>query len=84
METKINLKISKELKNKLEKKIKKTNFNSIEEYINYLLEQVLSDDEDFGEAIYSEKEEKDIHGDNTYSEEEEESLKKNLKDLGYL
>ena len=88
MANKINLSIPKELKEKLERELKETNFNSIEEYILYILEQMVSDDKigisSRKKQAYTDEEEKDIRGPNTYSEEEEEALKKNLKELGYL
>ena len=64
------IKISKELTEKLEQRIKQTDFNSVQEYIVYVLEQMTSTNED------SKTE--------TYSKEEEEALKRNLKEMGYL
>ena len=69
MET--NLKISEELKAKLEEKIKETEFNSLEEYINYILEQVVSST-------------KISEADQAYTEDEEEAMKERLKELGYV
>ncbi|MBU2104655.1 MAG: hypothetical protein KKF67_02690 [Nanoarchaeota archaeon] len=95
MTDKITILIPRDLKLKLEKKIKETNFKSIQEYILYILEQIVSDERVNNEKIaYTEKEEKEIRGDQAwytedggkqaYTEEEEAALKKNLKDLGYL
>ncbi len=95
MTDKITISISKELEEKLEEKIKETNFKSIQDYILFILEQVVSDEGVNNEKIaYTKKEEKEIRGDQSwyteeerkqgYNEEEEESLKKHLDDLGYL
>jgi hypothetical protein len=85
MADKADLLIPKELKKKLEKKAKETGFKSVGEYIIFILEQVVSDStEDFGKQVYTEKEEKDIRGPNIFSADEEEALKKNLEDLGYI
>lgn len=87
MTDKINISIPKELKQKIEKRIKETNFKSIQEYILYILEQVVSENvrkKDFDREIYSEDEEKSIRGPEPYTREEEEDLKKNLEDLGYI
>jgi hypothetical protein len=70
MET-IDLKISDELKLKIENKAKGTEFNSLEKYITYVLEQVTSED------AHSNEEQ-------AYTEEEEEAVKERLKDLGYV
>lgn len=83
MTEKIDLSISKELKQKLEEKIKETNFESLEAYINFILEQITSETETEVQA-YSEKEEAEITSPGAYSEEEETALKKNLEDLGYM
>jgi len=70
MET-INLKISNELKIKLEKKSKETEFNSLNEYINYILKQVTSDTNSSDDE-------------QAYTKEEEAAVKKRLKELGYV
>ena len=54
---------------KIEERVNTTEFNSVEEYITFVLEEVLKD----------EQEEK-----KTFSKEEEEEVKKRLKALGYL
>jgi len=92
MTSKINLSIPKELKEKLEQRTKETNFESINDYIVFILEQIISTKTDGGnEKVYTAEEEKDIRGDQAwsgeekaYTDSEEESLKKNLHDLGYL
>tara|TARA_Y100000310_G_scaffold329947_1_gene400685 strand:+ start:9995 stop:10198 length:204 start_codon:yes stop_codon:yes gene_type:complete len=65
------IKIPKELAKKLEQRIKQTDFKSIQEYIIYTLEQIVSDQDNLSNR-------------ESYSPEEEEVLKKNLKDMGYL
>ena len=65
------IQISEELKQKLEKKIKETEFDSLEKYINYVLEQVVSD-------ISTETTEQ------AYTEDEEQAMKERLRALGYV
>jgi len=95
MTDKINISIPKELKQKIEKKIKKTNFKSIQEYVLYILERIVSENtrekNQRKNQIYTKEEETDIAGDpkmikalQPYSSKEEKDLKKNLEDLGYL
>ncbi|MFH1607955.1 MAG: hypothetical protein ABIA78_02380 [archaeon] len=94
MEEKITLLISRELKERIEEKINKTEFKSVENYLLYFLEQIVSEEEGTWEQGYTEEEEKDIRGpgalsredtqNSPYSEEDEAALKKNLEDLGYL
>ncbi len=66
----IKISIPKQLIEKLEKKIKQTDFKSVEEYVIYILNQVASEQ--------TESENK------AYSKEEETQLKKELSDMGYL
>ncbi|RLE11550.1 CopG family transcriptional regulator [Candidatus Aerophobetes bacterium] len=61
--------LSADLYKKIEERVKVTEFNSVEEYVTFVLEEVLKDE---GE------EEK------TFSKEEEEEVKKRLRALGYL
>ena len=61
--------LSVDLYKKIEERVKVTEFNSVEEYVTFVLEEVLKDE---GE------EEK------TFSKEEEEEVKKRLRALGYL
>ena len=95
MTEKIDLSISKELKQKLEEKIEQTNFKSLQEYILFILEQIVADKEANNQKVaYTKKEEEEIRGDQAwhnkeegkqaYSEEEETALKENLEDLGYI
>ena len=84
MADKITINLPKDLKKRIEKRIKETNFKSIQEYISYILEQIVSEDFYLRREAYTEEEEKNIKGDDFYSEEDEETLKKNLEDMGYL
>jgi hypothetical protein len=61
--------LSAELYERIEQRAKATNFGSVEEYVTFVLEEVIKEEE----------EEREV-----YSEEEEEEIKKRLKDLGYL
>ena len=57
-----------ELYSKIEERVKATDFGSVDEYVEFVLEEV----------VKGEEEEK------AFSEEEEQEVKKRLKDLGYL
>ena len=57
-----------ELYRKVEEKAKATGFGSAEEYVRFVLEEVLKEDE----------------GKTDFTEEEEEEVKKRLRGLGYL
>jgi Arc/MetJ-type ribon-helix-helix transcriptional regulator len=91
MENKLNLSLSKELRNKLEEKAKQTSFESIQEYITFVLEQVVSESSENDKTqAYTKEEEAYIEGRAPGDEEEEllsameeEKLKKGLADLGY-
>jgi len=58
-----------ELYEKIGERVKSTGFDSVDEYVIFVLEEVLKDDEE---------------GDQAMSKEEEEEVKKRLKALGYL
>ena len=58
------------LTGKLSKKIKEAGFDTITEYIIFILEQTISSEEVEGEGVYGEEEEKEV--------------KERLKELGYL
>ena len=64
----ITIKLPYNLAGKLSKKIKETGFDTITEYITYVLEQTLSENTENGEDY----------------EEEEKNVKERLKELGYL
>lgn len=59
-----------ELYRRVERRVKATGFSSVEEYIKFVLEEVLKEKGEEGEA--------------DFSREEEEEVKKKLKALGYL
>ena len=61
-----------ELYGRVEERVRATEFHSVEEYVTFVLEEVLGGEEE------SEEEEP------TFSEEEEEEVKKRLRALGYL
>ncbi|MBU0467105.1 MAG: ribbon-helix-helix domain-containing protein [Nanoarchaeota archaeon] len=72
MAKEVNLSIPDELAERIDEKIKGTDFNSISDYILYILKQVIS------------TKEKAIKNEQIYKEEEEEEIKRNLKELGYI
>jgi len=97
MTERINVSISKELKKKIEEKIKQTNFKSISEYITFVLEQITSEakndkqaytkEEEIdieGASLFTEEEENDARNNQGYTQGEEEELKKQLEDQGYI
>ena len=57
-----------ELYSKVEERVKATDFGSVDEYVEFILEEVVNEEED----------------EKAFSEEEENEVKKRLKDLGYL
>ena len=57
-----------ELYRRIEERVKITEFGSVEEYITFVLNEVLAEDDE----------------ESPFTEEEEEDIKKRLKDLGYL
>jgi len=73
MTSKVTISIPDELKEKLEKKIKEINFESIQDCVLYVLNQIVSEN-NFG--MNSKRE-------GNYPDEDEIALKKKLKDLGY-
>lgn len=60
-----------ELYEKIEKNLEDFGFKTVDEYIAFVLEEVLKNDDDSGEE-------------QVFSEDEEEMIKKRLRDLGYL
>ena len=60
-----------ELYGRIEERVRATEFSSVEEYVTYVMGEILREEE-------SEEEEP------TFSEEEEEEVKKRLRALGYL
>ena len=63
------LSISAELYGRIEERVKDTDFGSVDEYVTFVLEEVLKEE---GE------------GETAFSKEEEEEVKKRLRSLGYL
>jgi len=57
-----------ELYGKIEQRVAGTEFQSVDEYVNFVLEEVLKEEEP----------------ETTFSKEDEEEVKKRLKALGYL
>lgn len=70
----IKISIPKKLAENIKKKVKETDFNSVSDYVVYVLNQVVSEEK-------IETDEKNKHA---YSDEDEAAIKKNLKDLGYM
>lgn len=66
----VEVKIPKETYEKIRERIKDTEFKSVDEYVTYVLQEVL--------ASLEEEEE------NVFSKEEEEKVKERLRALGYL
>jgi Arc/MetJ-type ribon-helix-helix transcriptional regulator len=57
-----------ELYGKIEQRIAGTEFSSVDEYVNFVLEEVLKEEE----------------SETSFSKEDEEEVKRRLKGLGYL
>jgi Arc/MetJ-type ribon-helix-helix transcriptional regulator len=66
----ITISLPEEVIQKLETKIRETDFESISEYINYVLNQVLEESKEQTKTAYT--------------EEEEEAVKNRLKEVGYI
>ncbi len=64
------VKIPAEIYEKIEERIKETEFESVDEYVIYVLREVLASLEEEEEQVFS--------------EEEEEKVKERLRALGYL
>lgn len=75
------IKIKEEIREKLKKRVESDDeFKDVEEYVNYILKQVV-------ERLKNEAEEEPAHSEEdeeVLSKEEEEQLKEKLKYLGYL
>jgi len=63
------IKVSKEILKKIEESIKNTEFKSVDEYVTFVLEEVMKDEEEPEEV---------------FSEEDETKVKERLRALGYL
>lgn len=57
-----------ELYSKIEERVKTTDFSSVEQYLAFVLEEILKEDEE----------------EQSFTKESEEEVKKRLKALGYL
>ena len=64
------IKISDELYEKIEKNLSEYGFETVDEYVEFVLKEILEDKNSDEEQVFS--------------EEEEEIIKKRLRDLGYL
>lgn len=64
------IKIPIDLIKKIEERVKETEFESVDEYVTFVLEEVVKDDDEEIEEVFS--------------EEDEEKVKERLKALGYL
>ncbi|MFC1999217.1 CopG family transcriptional regulator [Chloroflexota bacterium] len=62
--------LSAELYGMIEERVKATGFETVEEYVTFVLEEVLKEED--GEEVQA------------FSKEEEEEVKKRLRALGYL
>ena len=63
--------IPRPLADKIKKKIEKTGFSSVSDYVTYILREIISNVEEKGKK-------------EAFSKEDEELVKKRLKSLGYL
>lgn len=63
------IKVAKEIIKKIEERIKDTEFKSVDEYVTFVLEEVIRDEEEPEEV---------------FSEEDEKKVKERLRALGYL
>ncbi len=63
------IKIPKDLINRIKEHIRETEFESVDEYVTFVLEEVIKEDEEPEEV---------------FSEEDEEKVKGRLRALGYL
>jgi len=70
MSEKMTVRIPKNIYEKIQERIKDTEFKSVDEYVTYVLQEVLSSLEEEEEQVFS--------------EEEEEKVKERLRALGYL
>lgn len=70
MEEFVEIKIPKGLYDRIKERIEETGFESVDEYVTYVLREVLASLEEEEEEVFS--------------EEEEEKVKERLRALGYL
>jgi hypothetical protein len=67
--------IKSDIYKKIKKRVAKTEFENVQEYVNYVLEEVIKQ---------VEEEDKGQDDDAAYSKEDEEKVKERLRALGYL
>ena len=70
------IEIPKTLAERIQKRLSKTDFKTIDDYITYVVEQVLVELEG--------NEGKEAGQENVFSKEDQESVEQRLRDLGYL
>ncbi|MGA3405801.1 MAG: CopG family transcriptional regulator, partial [Candidatus Bathyarchaeia archaeon] len=70
MERVRSIEIPESLYNRMEARIKGSNFGSVSEYVSFILRERLTTEEEGSKTVYS--------------KEDEEKIKSRLKDLGYL
>ncbi len=68
----IKVSLKKALVKKLHRRLKETEFKTLSEYVNFILDEVINSLEE------------QENEDTGYTEEEEEKVKQRLKDLGYI
>jgi hypothetical protein len=80
----IPLPISKDIYERISKRLSNTNFTSVEKYAEYVLDQVLSELEKLDREKSSPLETSTTSSETPFSKEEQESVEQNLRSLGYL
>lgn len=70
MADEVEVKIPRDVYDKIEERIRDTEFSSVDEYVTYVLREVLASLEEEEEEVFT--------------EEEEEKVKERLRALGYL
>jgi len=72
------IEIPKQITEKLQKRVDSSDeFKNVEEYVEYILKQVV-------ERLENESDEEDENKEEVYSKEDEEKVKERLRGLGYL
>ncbi len=73
---KTSVQIPKTLADRIQQRLSKTDFKTVDDYVSYVVEQVLVELE--GSEV------KEVGRDNAFSKEDQESVEQRLRDLGYL
>ncbi len=73
---KTTVQIPKTLADRIQQRLSKTDFKTVDDYVSYVVEQVLAELE--GNEV------KEVGRDNAFSKEDQESVEQRLRDLGYL